>query len=120
MQPVTSTTANAAALAAAASQTVRPPQTAERPAEPAKPAAKTAETGAADIDVTQAAQRVEKFVQTLSSDLQFSVDEASGSNVVRVVDRSTQEVIRQIPSEEMLAIARALDRIQGLLIRQKA
>jgi flagellar protein FlaG len=119
MQPVTSTTGNAAALATAA-QTVRPPQGADRAPEPAKNATKAAEAAAPEIDVAQAAQRVEKFVQTLSSDLQFSVDEASGSNVVRVVDRSTKEVIRQIPSEEMLAIARALDRIQGLLIRQKA
>lgn len=120
MQPVTSTTtANTAALATA-TQTVRPPQVADRAPEPTKSTTKAAEAAAPDVDVAQAAQRVEKFVQTLSSDLQFSVDEASGSNVVRVVDRSTQEVIRQIPSEEMLAIARALDRIQGLLIRQKA
>ena len=32
----------------------------------------------------------------------------------------TNEVIRQIPSEEMLEIAKALDRLQGLLVKQKA
>lgn len=68
----------------------------------------------------QAARRIEKFVQPISSDLQFSVDEASGSQVVRVIDRATQQVIRQMPSEEMLAIASALDRLQGLLVRQQA
>lgn len=68
----------------------------------------------------QAARRIEKFVQPISSDLQFSVDEASGSQVVRVIDRATQQVIRQMPSEEMLAIASALDRLQGLLFRQQA
>ena len=73
-----------------------------------------------EIDVSQAAQRVEKFVQTMSSDLQFSIDASSGDTVVRVIDRATKEVIRQIPSEEMLVIARALERMQGLLIRQKA
>lgn len=112
MQPVTASSTTAAAVASAA---LRPADPAERPRE--KRAEPRQESPA---DVAQAARSVEKFVQQMSSDLQFSVDESSGSNVVRVVDRATKEVIRQIPSEEMLAIARALDRLQGLLIRQKA
>ena len=40
--------------------------------------------------------------------------------MVKVVDQSTKEVIRQIPSEEMLAIAKALDSLKGLLVRQTA
>lgn len=71
-------------------------------------------------EVTEATQRVEKFVQAMSSDLQFTVDDSSGAFVIRIVDRATQEVIRQMPSEEMLAIAKALDRLQGLLVRQQA
>ena len=111
MQPVTSTSSQAAVVAA----TVRPPQAAERVREPPP---KAQENPVADV--AQAARKVEKFVQAMSSDLQFSVDESSGNSIVRVIDRSTREVIRQIPSEEMLSIAQALDRIQGLLIRQKA
>jgi len=52
--------------------------------------------------------------------LEFSVDDESGRTVVKVLDSQTNEVIRQIPSEEMLAIARNLDRIEGLLLRQTA
>jgi flagellar protein FlaG len=37
-----------------------------------------------------------------------------------VVDAVTHEVVRQIPGEEILAIARAIDRMQGLLLKQKA
>jgi hypothetical protein len=37
-----------------------------------------------------------------------------------VVDGVTKEVIRQIPNEEVLAIARAMDRLQGLLLKGKA
>ncbi len=48
------------------------------------------------------------------------MDDSTGKTVIKVVDSSTNELIRQIPSEEMLEIARALDRLQGLLIRQKA
>jgi flagellar protein FlaG len=40
--------------------------------------------------------------------------------VVKVIDRETQDVIRQIPSQEMLDLAQALDKLQGLLIKQKA
>jgi flagellar protein FlaG len=109
MQPVSSSPSVAA-------QASRVPQAAaERPSTATeKPRAEP------EANLGQAALQVERFVQTMSSDLQFSVDESSGNSVVRVIDRATQEVIRQIPSEEMLAIARALDRLQGLLIRQKA
>lgn len=68
----------------------------------------------------QAVEAVKKFVTPISSNLDFSIDEETGIRVVKVIDSSTQEVIRQIPSEEILQIARALDRLQGLLIQQKA
>jgi flagellar protein FlaG len=42
-------------------------------------------------------------------DLEFSIDDKSGKVIVKLVDTSTKEVIRQFPSKEMLAIAEALD-----------
>ena len=42
------------------------------------------------------------------------------STIVRITDGETGEMIRQIPSEEMLEIARSLDKMQGLLLRQEA
>ena len=47
-------------------------------------------------------------VQQLQRDLQFSVDKDSGRMVVKVLDRETQEVIRQIPNEQALHFARKL------------
>lgn len=70
--------------------------------------------------VQEAATKAEKFVQSINSALQFSVDDSTGSTVVKVIDQVTKEVIRQIPSEEMLEIAKALDRISGLLVKNKA
>lgn len=67
-----------------------------------------------------ATERINAFVQPVTSDITFSIDEDTGSTVVKVIDRETKDVIRQIPSEEILTIAKALDRLQGLLIRQKA
>lgn len=70
--------------------------------------------------VKAAVEHINKFVQTLSSDLKFTVDEETGIQVVKVVDTKTKDVIRQFPSEEILAIAQALDKLQGLIIHQKA
>lgn len=67
-----------------------------------------------------AVEKIQEFVNTSSSEIKFSIDEDSGRTVVRVVDRETQDVIRQIPSQEVLDLAQALGKLQGLLIRQKA
>ncbi len=53
-----------------------------------------------------AVSRLNEYVQNIQRKLEFSVDEESGKDVVRVLDKQTDEVIRQIPSEEVLAIAR--------------
>ena len=71
-------------------------------------------------ELAGAIQKVQDFTHTLANELNFSIDDDSGHTVVKIVDTSTKEVIRQIPSKEMLAIAQTLDKIQGLLIKQKA
>ena len=59
--------------------------------------------------------------------LRFDVDEPSGRMVVSIVDKDTSEVVRQIPAEEMLAIARQIEErlrdsgdLQGLFVADKA
>ena len=64
--------------------------------------------------------KIQQFVSATTSDVQFSIDKDSGSTVVKVIDRNTKEVIRQIPSQEMLDMAKALDRLQGLLLKNQA
>lgn len=71
-------------------------------------------------ELADAIEKVQDFTKTVANELKFSIDEDSGQTVVKIVDTATDEVIRQIPSEEMLAIAQALDKIQGVLIKQKA
>ena len=70
--------------------------------------------------VKAAVEHINKFVQAFSNDVTFAVDEDTGIQVVKVVDTKTKDVIRQFPSEEILAIAKALDQLQGLIINQKA
>lgn len=67
-------------------------------------------------DLEQFLADLQKVLSPLSRSLQFSIDDRSGRTVVRVIDRSTREVIRQIPSEEILALADRMDKIQGLLL----
>jgi hypothetical protein len=55
-----------------------------------------------------------------SNNLEFSVDEGSGKTVVKLVDTETNTVLRQYPTKEALAIAKDIDRFQGLLINTEA
>lgn len=73
--------------------------------------------------VQQAAKQVQAMVQSRASNLEFSLDKDSGKTIVKIIDTQTDEVIRQIPSEEMVALAQALDEMQetqGLLLKNKA
>lgn len=58
--------------------------------------------------------------------LNFSVDEISGRSIIKVVDRETDQLIRQIPTEEVLRVAQDIKKLQeemgqslGLLIDRK-
>lgn len=73
-----------------------------------------------EAKLADAVEKINDFIQIARSDLVFSVDEHTGRTVVAVVDAQTQEVIRQIPSEEVLAIAARLDEARGLLFEGKA
>ena len=68
----------------------------------------------------QATDQLNQAIKLMANNLQFTIDEETGIDVVKVVDTDTKEVIRQFPSEEILAIAKAIDQLQGLLVRDKA
>jgi flagellar protein FlaG len=80
----------------------------------------------------QAIERVvselEAYVQNAQRNLDFHVDDKTGRVVVRVVDATNDSVIRQIPSEEMVAISHRLQEfmddnqldMRGMLLEIKA
>ena len=70
--------------------------------------------------VVAAISKINDFIQITRRDLQFSVHDETGLTVVKVLDSDTQEVIRQIPAEEVLAIAANLEEVRGLLFQAKA
>ncbi len=66
-------------------------------------------------DVVEAVQKMRDLMQVIDRDLHFSVDEDSGLTIVKVIDSETKEVIRQIPSEDIMRVVRSLESGGGLL-----
>ena len=67
------------------------------------------------------AQQLESFVQSMGRNLSFSVDGTTGYQVVRVTNPQTGEVVRQLPSEELLKIAESMQQTGNSgLVNQKA
>ena len=94
---------------------------AARPApETAPPAPQSQAPPAGQDTLKQVARQINDFLQASKADIEFSVDGESKEVVVRIIDSETRKTIRQIPSEEMLAISKSLDRMTGLLIKQTA
>lgn len=71
-------------------------------------------------DVRDAVRKIEDVVSPAAQDLRFSIDDETGITVVKLIDTETQTVLRQIPTEEVMEISKALDKLQGLLVRNKA
>ena len=70
--------------------------------------------------VAKTAQQLESFVASMGRDLSFSVDSTTGYHVVRVTNPQTGEVVRQLPSEELLKIAETMQQTGSGLVNQKA
>ncbi len=65
--------------------------------------------------IQRAAELVEQYLQQTSRSLRFAVDADSGVNMFTVLDSNTGEVVRQVPSEEVLAAARYITEHAGEL-----
>jgi uncharacterized FlaG/YvyC family protein len=71
---------------------------------------------------------LETFVQKAQRNLDFQVDDKTGRVVVKVIDATDDSVIRQIPSEEMLALSQRIQEyldknqmdMRGMLLEIKA
>lgn len=66
-----------------------------------------------ELDVEGAVQRLNELSKDSRRNLHFRLDEQSGRTIITVINASTQEIVRQIPSEEALALVRTLDRNGG-------
>ncbi len=75
---------------------------------------------ATPAQVAQAVREVNASLESRSVGLQFEMDEDTDRIIVKVVDRESGEVIRQIPTEEVVRIAKVLGKAPGLLVSEQA
>lgn len=70
-------------------------------------------------DLSRAIATLNQFLAESQRSFRFQVDDATGDTIVRIVNPDTGEVVRQIPSEDVLAAAHAL-RTSGNMIDARA
>ena len=70
-------------------------------------------------EVLEVVQRANEALSGNQSNLKFLVDSDNGQPIVQIVDKETQEVLRQIPSVEMLKIAKSIEKMQGVLLSKE-
>jgi flagellar protein FlaG len=72
------------------------------------------------IDVHKAVEKLNKIAEAQKKDVSFSVDEASESTVIKIFRKNTGELIKQFPSEEILAMRARIKKTTGWLYDSKA
>lgn len=75
------------------------------------------ELTAAEISAT--VEEMNSFLKDMKRNLSFSVDDDLGRSVITVKDSENDEVIRQIPSEELVVLRKKMDDVAGILFDTK-
>ena len=75
---------------------------------------------AAPADLSKAIEQIQGYLRDSGKNLSVSFDDSADRYVTRVVSSDTGEVVRTIPSEEVLEVARAINEKLGGLINQRA
>ncbi|MBT2774545.1 flagellar protein FlaG [Halomonas sp. ISL-60] len=78
----------------------------------------TAERKISTEELVEPIQRINEIMRPHG--LEFELSEETSRVITRVVDRESGEVIRQIPAEEVLDIAKRLEEMQGRIISIEA
>lgn len=63
---------------------------------------------------------VQERMDQMGTNLQFAMDKVAEDIVVKVTDKESGELIRQIPSEDVVKLRKKLEELSGLLFDEKA
>ena len=107
--------------------TEQPKETPVRPAEQS-PAAKKADAPPETAKIAEKQEKSEKEqkasafptdkeIEMGDTKVTFSTDKQTGTVLVKVIDNATGEVVRQIPSEEVVKFAQSLEKTKGNILR---
>ncbi len=117
--PITTTTNTTASSATVTSLTPRPAERSEGQADVRQataapgnnaPAPSATPEPVAPEQVADATRDLSQYIQSVNRSLEIAVDEELGSTIITVLDSETDEVIRQIPQEEIVELARFIAR----------
>jgi flagellar protein FlaG len=84
-------------------------------AEKVLPAANT-NVSSSQTELDKSIEQIQVMMDLRQRSVQFTTDNESGTNVVKVVDGESGDVIRQMPAEELLSFMRNLTRMMGTFI----
>ena len=72
------------------------------------------------VDIKEAVEKINEFVHSQQKYINFSVDKETNSTVIKIFKTETGELLKQIPPEEILAVAAKLRKNIGWFIDSKA
>lgn len=94
--------------ASSASSVVDPAASAAAPSAPVNPA-----------ELKNSVEAINRFLK-VNSEVQFSIDDASGRSVIKVIDTESKKILRQFPSEQVMEMSKDLSGLKGFLVNNKA
>ena len=99
-----------------------PPASSGSPAPAVTQSSSPAASGVASApaDLSKAVEQIQGYLRDSGKNLSVTFDDAIDRYVTKVVNSDTGEVVRTIPSEEVLAVARAINEQLGGLVNQRA
>ena len=74
---------------------------------------------AREANVKEAIAQIQIMMDIRDRDVTFTTDQESGANVIKVIDRNSGDVIRQLPAEELLSFMRNLTRMLGTFLDER-
>jgi len=121
VESINTNVAPAASAQVSTLQNVQPESESKKNIETAQVAAVNQAEEPNEQELNAAVDKLNNFVGNVAQrDLSFSVDKDSDQMVVVVKDKLTQDVIRQMPTKEALAVAKQIESMLGLILNDKA
>ena len=72
-----------------------------------------------DKQLEKVVQELNRNINVLNTKLSFSVDDKTGKTVIKISEKETNKVIREIPPEALLRVAAKLNEIIGMIFDKK-
>jgi flagellar protein FlaG len=70
-------------------------------------------------EIEQIVSELNNFIQIFNTKIAFEIDKETRKTVLKIIDAQSNEIIRQIPPEELLAISKRISELLGLIINAR-